>query len=704
MARNLIAKSMGLFIPDGTSAPPPTLFSVNELSIKLEERETPLYSSDLVEQAKAYGATVNEFEAQIFSPSAVGTYRSDDSSDLLSGYPFYESANDQHGKMVRAKQIGHALVDYLEKKAPILARMESEDVTKMTVLRPKSMGRHLELPFEMNPNGFRFCHPMMEQELLALAKIMVSRVAGLPIFRMSPREAMYTGTDAKGTNLGSPTFASHPVLFDAWRIMTLKAYPNPARYTSASKFLDAMYHMGEQLGMPDPAMVYDTSLAYRQGGIREGKSVLGWVFNGMEYVATHDTYNLYSRMRHVKPAPFGINVMATQPVSLMKEARKRMPGFFHTPELLEANMKYASQFNFCYEADYSNYDKTLTTGMMMKAMECLIRAGMPPWGFTFIMEYIERHGALTPAFVGGGSQVQRIGGTLSLQSGMLWTSEIGSFISAAAHRATLRMMGEDKMADAIGNVPIFFGQSDDTLILTNKRLNEDKYVENMKELGLTIKFFEGSTFLKRVYPLGALKSYLKQVPLTGYRLYSRFLGNTLFNENRYDGLPACVIWLALSSRMESCTFAPYFNDFWPMIMDLILPLPIIRESPNTGQWRAGDATLDFHTLQLVSQWAESDKGKAWFMELIERAEYEPSAAAFFNIYDDALSLEEIKAADLSQALKMRARYVDALYSDPTPQDMHNVLMLCRWAGYDPYTFDGGFSDTTSLDEMPVSVQ
>jgi len=631
---------------------------------KMTKLESPLTTDGIINQARRNGLDYNEVSLSLFRETKFGKARRKDNSDMISGYPQYgvgsKGISNLRSAVSFLKDFGSTFMDDVSEKSPVLADMENEDFKKLSILRPVFWGRHYQPP--ISPTFKRVIFP---EPFLAIAKQVIKRYAQAATYTKSGRSAILDGTDAKATALGSPSFQADDVLYHQYRRLTLKAIPPPdysrppGEYLSnVLNFASSMFHI--------PEFIISSYLSYRQGATN--KPIPLWFPSGFGGRAEYEATGIYTRQRAVWAAPFWLNVLVTPLVLRMKSSRKAILGMWHEPALQARYIPFLQkQGSKSYEIDYSGYDTTISNELLAWFYEQLAQAGFATWESELMAQVTRMSGAITPSFTNTTDAVSFFNGNVTLMSGLLTTSEIGSIISISLVLYALSRQDESFLKRWLNGSFVILVQSDDVLFTTDVDIDIERFSADLAKCGITAKMKEGSTFLKRFLPVGHIKKLSRPI--------SRISQQTFGNEDRYDGKIDAILRLALSARCDGVQNHPYFNKYWPTLLEGMRSHFDYIKDLDWDSWIKGKFVISPRDLKAIQEYATSLKGAIDLTSLIERAKFDPSAQAML---DHLLAFGIDLSSLITDQIKARAEYVSDLFSTPTQDDIRKLLAICKW--------------------------
>lgn len=631
--------------------------------IKIEALPKPISSDAIIDQVQKLGMSYSELGLHLFKDSKFGKTRALNNEDMITGYPQYgtgqEGVNNLSQVMSDAKSFRDDFYAALQPHE-VLHDMEDEDLKKISILRPVLLGRHLQPPISLD-----FKHIRLPEDFKSLLKKVIRRYASSSAYTKTGRAAIYEGTDAKETALGSPSFYVGEQ-YHAARLATMECMPVPDYSKPSIQYIADLERFGGMF-LPDPSIIYASYLSYRQGATNKPAPL--FTHNGFGYSATHQAYSLYTRQRAVWAAPFYLNVLLTPLVLRMKSSRQHILGMWHDPQS-EAKYipKLQAQGKTSIEVDYSSYDSTISNELMHTVYSELAAIGYSPWESSLMAQLTLQQGAITPSFQGTTESVSYFQGQVTLMSGLLTTSELGSIISITIILYCISKQHPHIVEEWLSGKFIILVQSDDVLFTTDLKFDLDEFSSTAAKLGITAKIKFGSTFLKRFLPVGTITKLAKPM--------SRNLQQTIGNEDTYDGKPDAILRLGLAARTTGLNGHPLFSKFFPRLFEIYEShFDYVRSISTKKEWLRGECSLNDGDVRAIQQYAESAAGNGLLTNLLERAAFDPSAAIVVN-YLKARGLDiSFLAADQVAA---RRAYTDALFTSAKSDSLTQLMSFARW--------------------------
>lgn len=659
----------GLDVNEGRIPDDPTPDDVKGLipsgldPITFADLEKPITSTGIIQLVEKLGMAYTEQPLVIYRQNKQGVPRRVDNLDMVAGYPQYgQGAEGVENLKSMTSQIKTFRDEFMEAAShnEILFGMEEEDFKKISILRPRLPGRHLQPPISLD-----FQHRVIPEDFKILLARVVKRYVAANTYLKTGKAAILEGTDAKDTSLGSPTFYTGDA-YHAARVATMQCVPPPDYSRTPAEYIEALENFGASM-FPEPSMVYASYLSFRQGATN--KDLPLFKFDGLGFEARRTAKGLYTRQRAVWAAPFYLNVLLTPLVLRMKSSRKNILGMWHDPQS-EAKYipKLQKQGKVAIEVDYSSYDTTISNDLMVYVYSELAAQGYSPWESSLMAQLTQLQGAITPSFTGATDTVSYFKGQVTLMSGLLTTSELGSIISISIVLYCLSKQQPQLVEQWLAGSFIILVQSDDVLFTTNANIDVEKFAESAAKLGITAKVKYGSTFLKRFLPVGTFNKLAKPM--------ARNVQQSIGNEDDYSGKPEAILRLGLASRTFGLDGHPLFKKFFPQLFDIYAShFAFVRNVDDPEQWKQGVCRLTDADIRAIEQYAVTTAGDSIMTNLLERAAFDPSAANVINFLKErGLDLDFL----IADQVAARREYTEALFSQPTPTSMDSMLSLARW--------------------------
>lgn len=631
--------------------------------ITFKDLDKPITSSGIIQTVEKLGMSYTEQPLVIYRQNKQGVPRRIDNVDMVAGYPQYGQGQEGVANLTSmASQLTQFRDEFMAEASSneILFGMEEEDFKKISILRPRLPGRHLQPPISLD-----FQHKVIPEDFKILLSRVIKRYVSANTYLKTGKAAILDGTDAKDTSLGTPTFYTGDA-YHAARVATMQCAPVPDYNRPSVEYISALENFGASI-FPEPSMVYASYLSFRQGATN--KDLPLFKFNGLGFEARRTAKSLYTRQRAVWAAPFYLNVLLTPLVLRMKSSRQNILGMWHDPQ---SEAKYIprlqKQGKKSIEVDYSSYDTTISNDLMVYVYSELAAQGYSPWESSLMAQLTQLQGAITPSFTGATDTVSYFKGQVTLMSGLLTTSELGSIVSISIVLYCLSKQQPQLVEQWLNGSFVILVQSDDVLFTTDADIDVERFAESASKLGITAKVKFGSTFLKRFLPVGSFNKIAKPM--------SRNVQQTFGNEDDYSGKPDAILRLALASRTYGLDGHPMFTKFFPKLFDIYQAhFSYVRDIDDPEQWRKGICHLTDADVRAIEQYAITTSGDSVMTNLLERAAFDPSAANVINFLK-ARGLD--LAFLLADQVTARREYTEALFSQPTPESMDTMLSFARW--------------------------
>lgn len=485
---------------------------------------------------------------------------------------------------------------------------------------------------------------------------------------LSRDQLMALDSDPDDTNAGAPTYETGDRTHQA-RLAVLAALPDPHKF-SPSDYVVEVARLASQLELPD-RMIWSPIVSTRMGPIK--KPVPLWYPTGEAYASTYSSLGLLNRTRFVYPAPFWLNLLWSPWYEQLSNCRKQILGLWHTPDLQDKYIQaLQKQGSFCYAVDFSGMDTAMFQVIILSVVDALLDAGFDSWTGNFIRAIYPEMGIMFPDFYGDPKSAMIASGPIRPWcSGFKLTSEMDTIYGTWVLLFCLREQIPDILERWLDGRFVYAELGDDILFTLPHAIDVEKFKDTaLREFGATLKVEEDVVFLKWELPIHP------EVPKKT-RLFSRFLQQTLANEDRYVGeeggdVPDCVMRLALIARSAGLQDNPMFTDVWPRIMDILDMLPYIQSAPQ--QWRDDlrRGVFSVHPDDEAGVLQYAYRNPRYISKLIERAKYEPSAAYLLATLQSIGITTDQAILSGQQA---RALYMNALFSDPTSVDIVRLRSL-----------------------------
>jgi hypothetical protein len=625
-------------------------------SISLEKHPQPILSSQLLKDADDFGFKVSHANFPLYSHTKFGTTRRSDNSDLIIGYPMYgrdSEASDvrvNHMIQMRASiaQFNKRLEEVTRAIDDRLWEDEEDDATRFNFQRVPLLGRHLQLPYSSNLKGVKY-----PKEFIRILDMVINHYAAMTKSSMPDRDAILrSSVDAVETAPGAPSFLPGGIDYNESRLTNLLVQP-PVNYSEHPlDYLNKCYRMGRELGLPQGEYFFASYQSFRFGQKRKPLPI--WYPTPSNWVQEYQAKSLYPNQRSVYPGSFGVNLIMNPAVYLMKSFRKRKLGMWHTPDL---QMRYIprlqKQGSVAYMSDFSNFDMTISNVLMRYISRQLARKTKFVWEFEFLDNYLDTTGVVYPNLITNEpANVTFIQGKVSLLSGWLITSEMGSIASIAANLFALSGAIPDVTERWIKGDFVMLVQSDDVAFTLPSKIDHEQFAERIESLGMKSKLQEGSMFLKQILPIG----YMAKNGLKSAKPISRLEDNTWGNEQNYSHMPDFVLRLGLFGRAINVRNNPAWNVMRDDFLDQLKTSSVFSDDHTLTYFDQGIEKMDAKDVKDIIEWASS-AGLGWLSKLQSRADSDPYAMKTLALLSEiGVNINQMNDELLSQ----RALYLQTL--------------------------------------------
>lgn len=648
----------------------PALVHMSKVEIK--RHESPKYSFDIVAYLENRGAKLTRhmfpyYRAMVYE---AGTRPTDNSDMAKNRSPLYGDDANKAEKISRAvgKLVNTMLKHYepLE-KSQLRASMELQDLRKVTVQNWKPVGWFLnspitdaQVPTELSPEA--------ERGLAQVAAHYGRVLSTLPEAKLSRDEMILLDSDPPDTMTGSPTFASGERTHDA-RLAVLSALPPPT--STPEDFIAGMEALNSAIGYPQ-GFIYSPVLSTRMGPLRKWLDL--WIKEGSGYVSYYQALGAYNRTRYVFPAPYHVNFLLSPLYVQMSAVRKNVLGLWHDPE---SQTKYIAalqaQGKYAYSIDFSGMDTGMFQNIIMACLRHLKTAGFQQWTTEFFLKLYPKMGIILPDYSGDQTQCYHMmGNARPWCSGFKLTSEMDTLYGASVLLSALHRQIPTIYEDWTSGKFIFLELGDDILFTTNVLIDQERLAKDALQLwGAKLEIIQDAMFLKWFLPLDP------SVPkLT--RSISRFIQQTFFNEDKYDGgeggtRPDAVMRLGLMARLDGIVNHPDAHLWWPKIYEILLQLDYVGRSSDAYKVKLKNMQPSLDEGDTVEIMKYSERVPTYFADLTERSKYEPSAAHLLRLLEEqGLSKLLNPPSDI-----IRTIYLKELLRRPTSADLNKLLDYTR---------------------------
>lgn len=627
------------------------------------EKAAPLTSHDLITQARRCGATVTHHDLRIYSETAFGRPRRFDNQDLILGWkPVYDD-------VAHLKHVCDAAVPNLDilkdmfKGQDLVSKHEMQDLPKMTVQRTKNVGWFLDLSFV--PDLKLTPYPQEFNDIVGVI-IRKYKSKALDVLRQGSVGMRLMDFDPPETMTGLPTMSSGGQTHTS-RISVLKALA--PRKTSEMK--QSFVGLARQLGLPDN-MLYSSVVSSRFGPINKQQRLWTLDGRGAGFRSVNTTQGLSPRVRQVYPMAHAFNYVVSPMYVAMSTARSRILGLWHTPELMNNYVRVLKgQGKIPLSSDFSAMDKTMGPPFFQLLLKTCIAEQFCADEAQFFLEICDDMGVFYPSFMGTPDASTEVKGVISMLSGIKLTSEFDTIFNLATTLYLLLKYDKDIVRKWESGSFVWLAQGDDGHATFKFDIDPEDYAKRGKdELGVSLKIFEDSLFLKKML------NDNDQIPHIT-RLLSRFIQQTCWNEDRYDGIvggqkPDALLRFAMFARFDSLEGHPRLKDAWPFVWKIVEPLGFIQRSSRAyrDSWAKAKPVLETGDHLAVLQYAQQVPN--YFAMLVERSKYEPSAMMTLRTLQN-LGIDP--EAGITPWLEMRRLYDRAYLSTPTGKDVSDLRDL-----------------------------
>jgi len=611
----------------------PALITTN--SIVLEKISKS--SSDLIATMASDGAHVRTYAASLYrSGTYLGTNRALNGADLIKGKKvLYESP--AHAIQICSalhsvvKDISTLAADAKTPTDVIVGSMEMQDAEKLTMQQWKPVGWHLTKPYA---DWFRKSGP--NRSLLPYIDKVLDKYCSVIPELLSKTDSWYwkyseEDWDPADTMTGLWTAAAGEKTFEA-RSLMLSSLASPLTSTPR-KWIEHYDALGASLGL-DPGMIYSAMVATRSGPLK--KPVTLWVKDMVGYTAAFSAVGAYNRVRFVFPSAYPVNFILSAVYKMLATARQRILGLWHDPVSQANYVKVMSEVKGqAYTIDFSGMDTSMAPSVIQYISEALLRRGFPVWIMKTWIQLYDQMGIFLPSYSGRSDEVEWMNGAVRpWGSGFKLTSEYDTIYGAACLLASLDDQIPGLSDRWVDDKWVFAELGDDIIFSLKEKLDPTRLAEfALSQWGAKIEILDDSLFLKTFLPIDGRISKVSKP-------YSRFLQQTFWNEDSYDGIeggdrPDSVMRLALFARGDRVTSHPWFKQLWPKIAPIVGELKFTRSA--SSSWRndlmAGKLRLDDGDAADIQAYAQ--RVPEFMKKLIARAQYEPSA------YSLLITLQEL---------------------------------------------------------------
>jgi hypothetical protein len=426
-----------------------------------------------------------------------------------------------------------------------------------------------------------------------------------------------------------------------------------------------------QLGF-DPVVFFSPVLSTRSGPLRKPTTL--WTLGPAGYEAVYEAVGLYNRTRFVFPAPYFINFILSPIYVEMSSVRKKKLGLWHDPD---SQARYIEQFRKQgknpYTIDFSGMDTAMWPSIIMAIIKELKSAGFSKWPLEVFEILYPEMGVVLPSYLGRtGSATLLEGPVRPWCSGFKLTSEMDTIYGAAVLLSALQRQRPTIVDEWISGTWCFAELGDDIAFTASFNIDSTKLAADALELwGAKLEIIHDAMFLKWFLPIHP------EIPKLS-RSFSRFIQQTVYNEDRYTGgeggdKPPAVMRLALMARMEGLLNHPHFSRWWPSMCAILLELKYVRDASSQyrEKIRRGEPALDVGDDQAILEY--SVRVPTYLSDITERAKFEPSAAALLRILESRGLASDQTPGDVA----IRSAYWDAFVTNPNPRSLAVLSTIAK---------------------------
>lgn len=353
---------------------------------------------------------------------------------------------------------------------------------------------------------------------------------------------------SRGTNHGWPTWASSDEDHLAHIALGESIKRGYTSIDSAIEWLSSHLSVGS---LKEPVL----TLLTRSGPIRKPQPLYDW--RGDSVVEIGSSVGLFCRRRDVNGVPTWLNEIARADVMRATTRLKNSPTFSHGPEASDSEkiqlaVRVLGKSAKIYSDDATSFDDSIGLEHLKQIARCYPASSR---GVRTLHSLCDTMALLAPPIRRGfeASIVQRNG---TMASGLVYTSVETSLINLACILTCLGRAAYQSEAAAISafqdGTLFIFVQGDDSLIVTTKTIDLDKYTSAAAEFGYTRKIETLPVFLMTWHS-----------PHSYFGLSSRALMRTTARERRAP--TATIELLGVFSRWARCRDDPFFETFWRLL-------------------------------------------------------------------------------------------------------------------------------------------
>lgn len=644
----------------------------------------PLRSVTLINEMRAIGMNIVDVPYPVYpNPKSVGLPLKFDPAAEIKGYEnLYDTVEEFEEVFLDVQKLGRKLFSKtssiletitdstkdenlsLEQK---LALAEAPDAEALGTIRTKALGWFLDPPVAMD---IKLTPPSVKW------KIVLERVAAkyakalsngsnrmacgdlLPnnvTLSMNDYDLRDLDSDPSDTLTGLPLLASGEETIPT-RVAMLAAAPH-MNGVSGSKWLDGYASQLSRACGITRDLVLGATIANRTSSFRKPRRV--WKTAPGGYLADLEVRGLGARVRNVFPIPFPLNYAMAPCYKQMSTARMKIEGLWHSPKDWDIMLtKLMKPGLVVVSADYSGMDTRISPSVVQIIAEALMKTGFSRFSCEVLANVQKTMSVFTPSYSGTPGSTTKMSGVIPWLSGYKLTSEIDTIYGVATTLAALAE--QPSMRDVVERWEkgtfILYELGDDTIFSLTKSENDaidwDKFTSDSKAMvGASVKKDVAPVFLKKII-LG---------PKSSPRMLARIFQQTFFNENRNEGLPPIVSLIGLKARIEGLKQHPWYDEFYPEFIKIVLKLKFAREL-NLREV-IPDSPLSSEHNALLVQYAATLSGMDWLAQLEEQAKYSKAALDSLALINSALG------KDVSAEHRDRKMYRDASLREPTKEEM-----------------------------------
>lgn len=640
----------------------------------------PLRSVHLLSAMTAVGMRVDEVPYNVYAnPKAIGTPLKFDPLQEMKGYENLYSTPAEFEEIFKlVQQLARSLSKKVQSELPTdaisdskltldqkVALAEAPDTEAIGTIRTKALGWFLDSPVAMDikttppaTEWIAVFNRVAKHYAKALSNGSVLSAAGtkLPqnITLTTPdSELRDLDSDPSDTLTGLPLLASGEETIPS-RVAMLAA--SPQMIGNGSKWLDGYAQQLASFTNVPTDLILGATIANRTSSFRKFRRI--WKLAPGGFVSELEVKGLGSRVRNVFPIPFPINYAMAPAYKQLSTARMKIKGLWHSPEDWDLMTKDLTRpGGVIVSADYSGMDTRISPSVVQVMATELAKAGFSRFACEVLANVQKVMTIFTPSYMGTPRSSTRMKSVIPWLSGYKLTSEIDTIYGVATTLAALARQTptRDIVEQWEKGEFTLYELGDDTIFRLPNAVNDtidwDQFTRDAKAL-------VGAEVKKDVAPV-----FLKKIILNSGgspRMFARVIQQTFFNESRNDGNPAIVSLVGFKARIEGLRAHPWFNEFYPALLDIVLKTKFARDL-NLKDIQPDTALSDEHK-NLLADYAASLSGLDWLAELKEQAKY--SKAAMDSLAIVLNSLPELQALDN----KDRKLYADALNRKPTKEE------------------------------------